>query len=179
MLAGFLLNKQEADWRLADGIEKMRASVVSLSLILDSYKLSEKLFKESEDCDNIMIRREEVFKELDYEALYERLAEMNAVLPGRLYWDEVTEAVQRGGINSGRRVLAKSVRGLRTTLRSYSEELVKLQSHRLEGRTKALHRQTKSGAAIHHEWLKLTTQCIYLTQCVQEGSVRTHEQSQA
>lgn len=178
LLAGFLLNDQEAQRTIDSALVHLDQCIERLALAWDSYELSERLFVGASDRDNLLVRREKVFNTIDFDALYKRLAATGAVLPEGVYWREIVQAVKSGGINSGRGVLAKCVRQLRKTIRKYRSELVKLKRQPLAQRTKALHRQTVSGAVTHMLWAKLSVQSVYLTMCIQEGSVVTFERDQ-
>jgi hypothetical protein len=61
------------------------------------------------DSDDPLIYRERFFAVLDYDDIYRAWATRGAILPQRVFWDEVVSAVQSGGARAGVQLLERQL----------------------------------------------------------------------
>lgn len=117
------------------------------------------------DPDDLLARREEVFGELDYDAIYASIDRSGAAFGARSLWSEMVTAIRTGGARAGLAVTRERAREVERAIRARREELGTLADAEtdLDTMAEVLHSQTVPSHAITIAWFRLEQQTAYLS----------------
>jgi hypothetical protein len=157
-------------------LESARAEALALVGVLET---AVGLLQQPPNRDDFLIRREAVFKEVDYGKLYNRLDKEEAVLPNRLFWDAMAESFREDGCKGGLKLIRDQAGKIATTLEEFTRQMGAVEGKAGEDALRVLREDIPASAALHLKWAALMASCIYFTLIVQEGTRRLLEADRA
>lgn len=110
-----------------------------------------------------LIAREPFFAAIEYDELHRELSSRGAVLPQRVFWNEVADRVREGGARPGLRLLERHVRELQSNLRSYIAKVESLRTMPLREMATILHDTSADAAAVVFGFTRLLTVATYFS----------------
>lgn len=166
-------DREAADRYLDQSVARLDACNLDLAAIGESLAYSRGRLAETVG-EEPLVARERFFSRLDYDAIYAELLEAGGALPGKVYWEDVTGAVRKGGAARGLRVLEKTLRRVQTEVRAYRAQASAMRDRPLAELAGGLHGMTTRIAAILTQWNRFLTQATYLN-VVCERATLAHE----
>jgi hypothetical protein len=130
------------------------------------------------DSQDPLICRERFFSITDWAPVYQELEAHGAVLPQRVYWDDVVEVVQCGGTPSAIRLLETQLEALRADLGAYIREVNAMRSLPMQVLSFALHGTSLRVSGLITRFTQFLTSCLYLS-LICEHAMRRFEQELA
>jgi hypothetical protein len=119
--------------------------------------------REGGDPADPLIARERFFPAIDGESMYRELVAHGAVLPQRLFWDDLVARMRDGGARAGLRLLDRHLRELQSDLRTFVGEVESERQLPLPDLAPTLHGASRAVGAITVGFIRLLTAFHYFS----------------
>ena len=175
-LAGYQRDKMGAVEHLDAAIEGLLTCDKQLKIFASACVNAREIFSGRGNLEELLIKRETIFKTIDFDDLYEQLASSETIIPIKDYWDATAKPIRNAGARGGLRSLQQSAGKLRQSIGVFRRLLVKTRKRPvkhirdLAGRTDTLHDLTKTVSSQYVLWTRLIAQCACFTLCMEEAS---------
>lgn len=130
------------------------------------------------DSDDPLIYRERFFAMLDYDEVYRTWVTRGAVLPQRVFWDEVVSAVQSGGARAGVQLLERQLKELHANLINYLRAVEGIKQVPIRELARSLHDTSLEVSALGIGFIRFLSICTYMS-LLCERTMLLHEQELA
>ena len=175
-LAGYQRDKKGAVEQLDAAIDELLSCDKQLKNFASACVNAREIFSSRGNPGEVLIKREKVFKAIDFDDLYEQLSSSETIIPIKDYWDATAKPIRKAGARGGLRSLQESAGNLRHSIRVFRRLLEKTKKRPMKhirdlaDRTDTLHDLTKTVSSQYVLWTRLIAQCACFTLCMEEGS---------
>jgi hypothetical protein len=115
------------------------------------------------DSDDPLIYRERFFAVLDYDDIYRAWATRGAILPQRVFWDEVVSAVQSGGARAGVQLLERQLKELHANLINYLRAVEEIRQLPIRELAHSLHDTSLEVSVLSIGFIRFLSTCTYMS----------------